>query len=228
MDTVRSAFAGVGARMSSATSRMRVTSSVVATPQRGSIPQVVNAMIAEDSDGDFMDLRDPFAPPPLATTALPKAAAKSAKGTRQWDNFLVIDAYEPEGVETAAGAGGGAAKGARTRRRRMSAWGRLPMPARTLSPVPSSGAASVATGVPKKATKATNRLSRGKGGVRKTRKENRTRKATLSNVTGALTAAKAAGARSGEEDADFGIEEALLSQRLLRRLNSTEWEILSS
>ncbi|KJA27621.1 hypothetical protein HYPSUDRAFT_74656 [Hypholoma sublateritium FD-334 SS-4] len=227
MDTVRSAFAGVGARMSSATSRMSVTSSVVATQQREGIPQAVSA-IAEDSDGDFMDLRDPFAPPPPATTALPKAVAKRAKGTRQWDNFLVIDAYEPEEAEAGAGVGGGVAKGARARRRRMSAWGRLPMPARALSPVPSSGGASVATGAPKKGTKAANRLSRGKTGVRKTKKEKRTRKATLSNVTGALASAKAAGSRSGEEDADFGIEEALLSQRLLRRLNSTEWEILSS
>ena len=102
------------------------------------------------------------------------------------------------------------------------------MPVRTLSPVPSSGGASAATGAPKRGTKAANRLSRGKGGVRKAKKEKRARKATLPSVGAALAAAKAAGARSGEEDADFGIEEALLSQWLLRRLNSTEWEILSS
>ncbi|KAF8971195.1 hypothetical protein BDZ97DRAFT_1346228 [Flammula alnicola] len=214
MDTVRSAFAGVGARMSSATARMSVNGGAGGST-RGGLGSRFGETVMEDSDGDFMDLRDPFASPPPATSKLLGGMMKNRKsGTgaaKEGDNFLVIDSYEPEDVD------------GRGRRMMMSAWGKFPMPVRSLSPIPSSGAPSTAS--VKRNSKGTTRTE-GKPatGHRKHKKEKRTKKSTLPSMANALSSAKAGTLRAGDEDADFGLEEALLSQRLLRSLDSDHWE----
>ena len=207
LSAVRNALAGVGARMS----RMSVNSSTPST-MRGGPGCTFSDMVMETNDGDFMDLRDPFASPPAAATLVTptKKTLKNGAKAKEGDNFLVIDAYGPNDVEGGDG------------RRRMSAWGKLPMPTRPFSP---AGTSTVGT---KRNTNSSNRSSRSGAkaaiGHRKQKKEKRARKTTLPSMASALGAMKGVALRIGEEDADFGIEEALLSQRLLKRLNADGWE----
>jgi hypothetical protein len=210
LSAVRNALAGVGARMS----RMSVNSNAPST-MRGGPGCTFSDMVMESNDGDFMDLRDPFASPPAAATLVTptKKTLKNGAKAKEGDNFLVIDAYGPNDVEGGDG------------RRRMSAWGKLPMPTRPFSPAANPGTSTVGT---KRNTNSSNRSSRSGAkaavGHRKQKKEKRARKTTLPSMASALGAMKGVALRIGEEDADFGIEEALLSQRLLKRLNADGWE----
>ena len=139
-------------------------------------------MVIDDIDGDFMDLRDPFASPPPS-------------------KLVSVN---------------------------MNAWGRLPVPS-TL-PLPSTtpetsngGGASLEVTNRKKAHSH-------HGERRKHKKEKRARKVAVTAGVLAETSSSLHGysapCSAGEEDADFGVEEALLSQRLLRRLDSVsiEWD----
>ncbi|KDR74972.1 hypothetical protein GALMADRAFT_248792 [Galerina marginata CBS 339.88] len=211
MGTVRNAFAGVGARMSNATMRMSVNGNGVVGSGMGKLGSgnAFGEMIMEDGDGDFMDLRDPFASPPPAskiTTSLGNAG----------DNVLMIDAASGRRTEGGNVAGGGT--GGAGVRRRMSTWGKLPMPARSFSPVPSAGSSTTAGS--KKNLNAVARAVRivGKPSAHRKHKKRSRKSATLPSMTTAL------GAMNMKEDADFGIEEALLSQRLLSRLDNDGWE----
>jgi len=200
LSAVRNAFAGVGARMSSRMSN-------VPSMTRGGPGSTFSEMFMENSDGDFMDLRDPFASPPAAavvvtpTKKTPKKGARAKKG----DNFLIIDAYGPDDMECGDG------------KRRMSAWGKLPMPTRPFSPAANPGAKRNTNGS----------IHSGRSGAKVAvghRKQKKERRARLPSMASALGAMKAVASRVGEEDADFGIEEALLSQRLLKRLDADGWE----
>jgi len=208
LSAVRNAFAGVGARMSSRTS----VNSNAPSPMRGDLGSRLSDMVMETNDGDFMDLRDPFASPPAAATLVTptKKTLKNGAKAKEGDNFLVIGPNDVEGGDG---------------RRRMSAWGKLPMPTRPFSPAANPGASTVGA---KRNTNSSNRSGRSgakvAAGHRKQKKEKRARKTTLPSMASALSAMKGVALRIGEEDADFGIEEALLSQRLLKRLDADGWE----
>ena len=208
LSAVRNAFAGVGARMSSRMSNVPSTT-------RGGTGSTFNEIVMENDDGDFMDLRDPFASSPAAATLVaPTKTLKNGARAKEGDNFLVIDAYGPDDVESGDG------------RRRMSAWGTLPMPTRPFSPAAANPGTS-AVGA-KRNTNSSNRSSRSGAkaavGHRKQKKERRAKKTTLPSMASALGPMKGVISRVGEEDADFSIEEALLSQRLLKRLDADGWE----
>ncbi|PPQ82459.1 hypothetical protein CVT25_007257 [Psilocybe cyanescens] len=219
METVRSTFASVGARMSSATSRMSVTSSAGAS-LRGGGGHGFGEMIMEHIDGDFMDLRDPFASPPpasnIATVAVPATTIPSKKSSGK-----------NRGSEREKNGAGndGAEKVPDALKRKMNTWGKLPMPVRSFSPAPSAGSGNASSSGAKRHSFVNGRpVVRVVGRPssvhhRKHKKERRSRKATLPSMASAMGPLKA-----GAEDADFGLEEALLSQRLLNRLDSDDWE----
>ena len=188
MGTVRNAFAGVGAKVSA---RMSVVSSASTRSSAGggggatarnTVASSVGIGMMDDIDGDFMDLRDPFAPPPPSKL--------------------------------------------------VSAWGRLPIPPSPtlpLTPETSNGGIPLEIANRKKAHSY-------HGERRKHKKEKRERKG---GGGGGIAAGGvfvetnsslhhgyglSAPCSAGEEDADFDVEEALLSQRLLRRLDSVSFE----
>ena len=181
MGTVRNAFAGVGAKVSA---RMSINSASTRSSAGAAASNTVAPSVGmgmDDIDGDFMDLRDPFASPPPSKL--------------------------------------------------VSAWGRLPIPTSSTLPLPgtapapetSNGSISLEVANMKKAHSY-------HGERRKHKKEKRACKVdvnagvlvdTNSSLHGYGAAAPCS---AGEEDADFGVEEALLSQRLLRRLDSVSFE----
>ena len=182
MDTVRNAFAGVGAkvsaRMSISSASTRSSAGGVTTASNPVASSVEMGM--DDIDGDFMNLRDPFAPPPPSKLG--------------------------------------------------SAWGRLPIPPSSTLHLPaetSNGRTSLEIANRKKAHSY-------HGERRKHKKEKRERKGGGGGVIAAGVLVEtnsslhgyglSAPCSAGEEDADFGVEEALLSQRLLRRLDSVSFE----
>jgi len=187
MGTVRNAFAGVGAKVSA---RMSVSSASTrssaggggATARNTVASSVVGIGMDDDIDGDFMDLRDPFAPPPPSKL--------------------------------------------------VTAWGIPPSPTLPLpAPAPETSNGGISLEI------ANRKKAHSYHGERKkhNKKEKRDRKGG-----GVIAAAgllletnpsslhgyglSAAPCSAGEEDADFGVEEALLSQRLLRRLDSVSFE----
>ena len=178
MGTVRNAFAGVGAKVSA---RMSINSASTRSSAGAAASDTVAPSVRmgmDDIDGDFMDLRDPFASP------------QSSK--------------------------------------LVNAWGRLAIPSTLLlpgtAPETSKGGISPEIANRKKAHSY-------HGERRKQKKEKRDRKAA-DTTAGVLVETNSslhgyglsAPCSAGEEDADFGVEEALLSQRLLRRLDSVSFE----
>ncbi|KAF4620867.1 hypothetical protein D9613_000189 [Agrocybe pediades] len=191
MDTVRNAFAGV--RLS-----MRASMhSTAAGSTKGTAS--VGEKITEDRYGDFMDLCDPFASPPMSASTIaisPVVRKKTSRhGSVARDGGSKVDEAISEEAEEQV-------------ERKMSAWGRLPMPARSNSPGPSSKRPSSGGRV---AVRAVGKPSR------KHKKDKRSRKSTLPGLTPKPPL-------NALEDADFGFEEAVLSQRLLSRLDAHGWE----
>ncbi|KAF5328705.1 hypothetical protein D9619_011713 [Psilocybe cf. subviscida] len=220
MGSVRSAFAGVGARMSSATSRMSVTSAAGVSMRNG---QRAGAGEGTDDDGDFMDLRDPFAsPPPAFGKVKTHGTVKNSNlfapsGPKFSEDFLSVNEVqgEEEGMTTQKET---VIDG--NDRRRMTAWGRLPMPARQISAATSNRSSYTSTSKSSRATGKTSTVNRKQ---KRESREKRTRK-TSALSTLSRTAAGSAGSKGDTEDVDFGLEEALLSQRLLSRLDAIAWE----
>ncbi|KAF8894352.1 hypothetical protein CPB84DRAFT_1294641 [Gymnopilus junonius] len=210
MGTVRNVFAGVGARMSSATIRMSVNGAPAVNGSRKSkagLGHGFGEMVMEAGEGDFMDLRDPFAPPP------PSGRNKvDGEIERLWeiDSGLV---HGPGGLNVP-----GDEAGVTGPRRRMSSWGKLPMPARPISPALSAVNGNVSGASTKKTIiGSAQRAARIVGKPSRKHKKKSRRSAMLSSANG--------GIKPGEEDEDFGLEEALLSQRLLNRLDADGWEV---
>jgi hypothetical protein len=237
MGTVRNAFAGVGAKVSA---RMSINSASTrgsaSTASHTVAPSVGMGMGIgiDDIDGDFMDLRDPFAPPPpsklisvcrggdhtgggnsdfwVSERAMSSLGGGGA-GVAEYDDD--DDSVEVGITRRISGISGG------KRRVNMNAWGRLPMPS-TL-PLPgfapeaegSSGSVSLLVADRKKA--------HSHHGERRKHKEKRARKVAAGGDVLVETNSSFS-CNAGEEDADFGVEEALLSQRLLKRLDSVEWD----
>ena len=180
MGTVRNAFAGVGAKVSA---RMSINSASTRSSAGAAASDTVAPSVGmgmDDIDGDFMDLRDPFASP------------QSSKLVNAWGRLAIPST--------------------------------LPLPGTT--PETSNGGISSEIANRKKAHSY-------HGERRKHKKEKRDRK-VVDTTAGVLVETNSslhgyglsAPCSAGEEDADFGVEEALLSQRLLRRLDSVsfEWE----
>ncbi|PPQ97583.1 hypothetical protein CVT26_002311 [Gymnopilus dilepis] len=210
MGTVRNVFAGVGARMSSATIRMSVSGSPTMNGSargKAGLGHGFGEMVMEAGEGDFMDLTDPFAPPP------PSLRNKVETGIERFWEFNseavqeVGNGYPATGQASATGP-----------RRRMSAWGKLPMPAR-----PSSPALSAVNGSRSETSSKRNILSGAHRTVRIVGKPSRKHKKKARRST--VLAATTTNIKANAEDADFGLEEALLSQRLLSRLDADVWEI---
>ncbi|KAH9484913.1 hypothetical protein JR316_0001815 [Psilocybe cubensis] len=213
METVRSTFAIVGARMSNATSRMSVTSSTGASLRNGG-GHGFGEMVLEDIDGDFMDLRDPFASPPPASNIATVAIPSSLQGRKHSGKVPRGDGDVDRNVLEEADA----------LKRKMSTWGRLPMPASTSAA--GNGSSTVSGTAHKRHSFVNGRPvvrvvgKPSSGHHRKHKKEKRSRKVTLPSMSSAMGPVKV----GSPEDADFGLEEALLSQRLLNRLDSGDWE----
>lgn len=243
--TVRSAFAGVGAKVSA---RMSINSASM----RGSVGVVAAAgnpvgsslgMGMYDGDGDFMDLRDPFAsPPPFKLANVFRGGDHTGNG-----DFWVSE-------RAMSSLGGGVATGydddddaevgimrsmssVGKRRVNMNAWGRLPMPSTSALPGSepgTSGSTCVASLV------ASRKKAHSHHGEGRKHREKRARNTTASDVVGSCVLGETNASSSlhgytsaplgssavyqAGEDADFDVEEALLSQRLLRRLDAVEWD----
>ena len=246
MGTVRNAFAGVGAKVSarmsinSASTRSSAGAAASSNTVASSVGMGVGIGIGmDDIDGDFMNLRDPFASPP---------PSKLVGVFRGGDHTAGVgsDFWVSERAMSSLGGGAGVAKyddddsvevgitrrlssiNGGKRRLNMNAWGRLPIPSATL-PLPGTvpeasngGDSSVVASNIKKAHSH-------HGERRKHKKERRARKVAATPGVLVVEANSSlhgysAPCSAGEEDADFGVEEALLSQRLLRRLDSVEWD----
>ena len=173
MGTVRNAFAGVGAKVSA---RMSINSASTRSSAGATASNTVVGMGMDDTDGDFMDLRDPFASPPPSTL--------------------------------------------------VSAWRRSPIP----STLPLPGTAPETSNRGGASLEIANRKKAHSyhGERRKHKKEKRACKVAVTAgvlvETNSSLHGYSAPCSAGEEDVDFGVEEALLSQRLLRRLDSVSFE----
>ena len=180
MGSVRNAFAGVGAKVSA---RMSINSASTRSSAGATASNTV-ASGMDDIDGDFMDLRDPFAsPPPSKLVSM-----------------------------------------------NMNAWGRLPISSSTL-PLPGTAPEASIGGVVSSEVTNRKKAHSHHGERRKYKKEKRARKVAVTTAaagvlveTSSSLHGYSAPCSAGEEDADFGVEEALLSQRLLRRLDSVSFE----
>ncbi|KAF8800236.1 hypothetical protein BYT27DRAFT_7217155 [Phlegmacium glaucopus] len=236
MGTVRNAFAGVGAKVSA---RMSINSAST----RGSAGAAAgNAVVSsmgmgmDDFDGDFMDLRDPFASPPPSKLAnvfrggdhtggggdfwVSERTMPSLGGAMGYDDDDDVEVGFTRRISSVSGG---------KRRVNMNAWGRLPMPSPTLlllDSAPGTSSASVSSSV------GSRKKAHSHHGERRKHKEKRARKAAAADnsVLGETHpplhgyTAPPSVYNACEEDADFDVEEALLSQRLLRRLDSVEWD----
>ena len=238
MGTVRNAFAGVGAKVSA---RMSINSASTRgsanTASHTVAPSVGMGMGIDDIDGDFMDLRDPFASPPpsklinvcrggdhtgggnsdfwLSERAMSSLGGGGA-GVVEYDDD--DDSVEVGITRRISGISGG------KRRVNMNAWGRLPMPS-TL-PLPGSAPEAEGSSGSVSLLVANRKKAHSHHGERRKHKEKRARKVAAAAAAGDVLVERnsSLGCNAGEEDADFGVEEALLSQRLLKRLDSVEWD----
>ncbi|KAF9050226.1 hypothetical protein BJ165DRAFT_1401992 [Panaeolus papilionaceus] len=296
MGSVKNAFAGVGAKMTGAMGRSssRVGSSlshhsttydrdVEASsaygfgnypPSRNSSARttqssIFGSMTIEDTDdeGDFMDLRDPFACPVGNVTV--GGTVRVASMIRETGEGFVAVVDSGAGGLRKSTDGMKVDGGLVTKRpaRRMSAWGKLPMPMPL--PIPPALPTSVSTGSASSSSTATSVKAAGASSPRalgrrptmtektRVRKQRRAKKVVIVRGASAAMAASVADAgvakglpasqrsttsssscsslaysarngvgvtRLGAEDADFDFEEALLAQRLLRRLDSHGWD----
>ena len=227
MGTMRSAFAGVGAKVSA---RMSVNN---ATTRGGVSAGTGNAAASSldvsmgVDDGDFMDLRDPFAPPPPSklVSVFRTGDHIGGGGGDFWVSERAMSSlgggdtagYDDEdSVEVGITRRMGNMSGGK-RRMNMNAWGRLPIPSTlpVLGSAPGTSSASVSSLV------AARKKAHSHHGERKKHKEKRAR---LGELDSSELNVPCSGYNACEEDADFDIEEALLAQRLLRRLDSVEWD----
>lgn len=206
--------------MSSATSRMSITSAASASMRNW---QRAGACEGTDDDGDFMDLRDPFASPPPASGKVKthSAAKKNANlftpsGSRFGDNSLCTNEVAGEEEGPAGSQGETVIEGGD--QRKMTTWGRLPMPTRQSSAATSNRSSYTSTS---RSSRLTN-----KAGKRKQKKESKEKRTRKISALSSSSKAAVSGARSrgDTEDAEFGLEEALLSQKLLSRLDAIAWE----
>jgi hypothetical protein len=188
----------------------------------------------DDIDSDFMDLRDPFAPPPPSKLVgmfrggdhtgegasdfwVSERAMSSLGGGARMTEYDDDDDDDSVEVGITRRISGG------KRRANMNAWGRLPMPCS----LPLPGSAPEASRDCASSVFANRKKAHSHHGERRKHKEIRARKVAAAGVlveTNSASDGYSSAYNAGEEDADFGIEEALLSQRLLRRLDSIEWE----
>lgn len=185
-------------------------------------------MITDDgSYGDFMDLRDPFASPP-------PGSVKSTPNRHAREGLMDVDSSEDghRGYQgnVFVGSTGGHSRGEFGRR--MSAWGKFPITTKRYSnSVGGTNNRAVGLGY---ALSPVSSISRS-GGVqkwgaahpnlkpRRSRKERRMRKSSTLGVV-KNTGSKVGVSENvtkvlGDEDIDFDVEEALLAQKLLKRLN---------
>lgn len=240
MGSVRNAFAGVGAKVSA---RMSINSASTRSSAGATASNTVASSVGmgmDDIDGDFMDLRDPFAsPPPFKLVSVFRGGDHTGGGGGGGSDFWVS-----ERAMSSLGGGAGVANyddddsvevgitrrissiSGGKRRVNMNAWGRLPIPS-TL-PLPGTAPETSNGGVSSEIANRKKAHSH-HGERRKHKKEKRARKAAVT-AAGVLVETNpslhgySAPCSAGEEDADFGVEEALLSQRLLRRLDSVSFE----
>jgi len=233
--TVRSAFAGVGAKVSARMSINSASTRGSAGAAAGNAVASSMGMEMDDFDGDFMDLRDPFAsPPPSKVTSVFRGGDYAAGGGGDfWISERAMSSLgggaagydDDDDVEVGVGRRISSVSGGK-RRVNMNAWGRLPMPSILPGSAPETSSSSVSSLV------ASRKKAHSHRGDRRKYKEKRDRKAAAadSDVLGETHSslhgytAPSSAYNAGEEDADFDVEEALLSQRLLRRLDSIEWD----
>ncbi len=190
-------------------------------------------MIMGDSYGDFMDLRDPFAsPPPTKVKRNPNGHVR--EGLMNVDSF--DDGHGACYEDVFVGSTGGHSRGEFGRR--MSAWGKLPMPMKEYSNS-AGGMSNRGVGL-NHALPSTTSAGRSGGAQRRnaahpmvksrrSRKERRTRKSSMlgvvKNTTGSKVGISGKGTKVlGDEEVNFDIEEALLAQKLLKRLDDDWWE----
>ena len=238
MGTVRNAFAGVGAKVSARMSMNSASTRGSGTAAGNTVAPSVGVG-TDDIEGDFMDLRDPFAPqPPSKLASVFRGGDQTGGGSDFWVSERAVSSLgvgagvaeydDDDSVEVGITNRISSISGGK-RRANMNAWGRLPMPSNL--PVPSSAPEASSGSVT--SLVANRKKAHSHHGERRKYKEMRARKVTAGAGTGGSgvlgeTSFSLHGYNSaynaGEEDADFDIEEALLSQRLLRRLDSVEWD----
>ena len=237
MGIVRSAFAGMGAKVSARMSINSASTRSSAGAAGGNAAASKMGMGMDDIDGDFMDLRDPFASPPPSKLgsvfrggdhtgggvgdfwgserAMSSLGGGSGAGAAGYDDDDSVEVGITRRISTTSGG---------KRRVNMNAWGRLPIPSTLPGSAPATSSTSVASLV------ASRKKVHSQHGERRKQKEKRARKiaAPPGNVvlveTNSSLHGYSAPYSAGEEDVDFDVEEALLSQRLLRRLDSVEWD----
>ena len=231
MGIVRSAFAGVGARVSARMSTNSASTRGSTSTAAGNAVSRSIGMGADDISGDFMDLRDPFASPP-PSSKLNSVFRGGDHGGDLWVSERAVSSLggsagvydDDDSVDVGITRGINSINRGK-RRVNMSTWGRLPMPATSplSGSVPGTSSASVSSLV------ANRKKAHSHHGERRKHKEKRASKASGAEGSGVLIETNSSlhgygVACSAGEDADFDVEEALLSQRLLRRLDSVEWE----
>ncbi|PPQ74461.1 hypothetical protein CVT24_000034 [Panaeolus cyanescens] len=285
MGSVKNAFAGVGAKvMGRSSSRLanqaqspstnvgdrdwdadsgsvygyRVYSPSRNSSSRTTHSSVFGSMIIEGADdgGDFMDLRDPFASPVGNVSVGGSVNRVSSLIRDKGEGVVGGDSGMGDGGKDGSGCASTAMATATTRpARRMSAWGKLPMPMPL--PVPpalptsaSMGSAS-SSGSPARITNSSPKAVGRRPTMndkRRVRKERRAKKvASMRGASAALAASvgdksglpssqrsnassssysstSSSSVKHGAEDVDFDFEEALLAQRLLKRLDSHGWD----
>ena len=229
MGTVRNAFAEVGAKVSARmSSNSALTRGSAGIAAGGTVAPIVGMGIGmDDTDGDFMDLRDPFAPPPPSKLVSLLRGGDHIGGGSDFcvsgDGGVEVAEYDDDDsveVGRMSSITGG------KRRANMNAWGRVPM--RSTLPLPGSAPEASSGSVSLLAAKPHCHH----GERRKYKKDKRARKSAAATAAGNGVLVERDSSlhgynsayNAGEEDADFGFEEALLSQRLLRRLDSVEWD----
>ena len=242
MGTVRNAFAGVGAKVSA---RMSINSastrsSAGAAASSNTVASTTAGMgigIGMDGiDGDFMDLRDPFAsPPPCKLVSVFRGGDHTGGGSDFWVSERAMSSLggglgvakydDDDSVEVGITRRISSISGGK-RRVNMNAWGRLPIPSTLALP---GTAPETSNGGDSSVVGSNMKKAHSHHGERRKHKEKRARKvAATAGVlvveTNSSLHGYSAPCSAGEEDADFGVEEALLSQRLLRRLDSVDWD----
>ena len=252
IESVRSAFAGVvggvlGSRTSTASPSLQTNNmnkhpslnAITSGTSSGSAAHGMGTfegggvMIMGDSYGDFMDLSDPFASPP------PTKLKRNLNGYVK-EGLMNVDSLDDgHGAcyeDVFVGSTGGHSRGEFGRR--MSAWGKLPMPMKEYSNL-AGGMSNRGVGL-NHALPSTTSVGRSGGSQRRnaahpmvksrrSRKDRRTRKSSMlgvvKNTTGSKVGIGGKGTKLlGDEEVNFDIEEALLAQRLLKRLDDDGWE----
>ncbi|KAF5338519.1 hypothetical protein D9611_013254 [Ephemerocybe angulata] len=201
--------------------RNRSCSTLAETSCLGVIPsgksvgvEVAEGVLEPLGDGDFMDLRDPFACPNVTQGGQLRILSQAELNVRTGRESRAGCREEEgsEGFESGAASRSGSC--GKARGMRMSAWGRLPLsPSSSVSTSPMSlrRLASQTTPTPSPSK------SRKKGG--KSKSKGKGSRGSEESAVSAVGSSE--GGRSGEEF-EFG-EEALIAQQLLRKLDEKLW-----